>query len=128
MLDNDVKKFLEKLAETSDATGASQLKQRVVGTTKRHSAEGTGIGAALGLAAGHLSAPKEKALLAAASRLGGLGFGAYAGHKIGDKGSSQVTTTTEGTVKKQTKEKGESATAKIPSITDESVLKLLKNK
>jgi hypothetical protein len=128
MLDNDTKKFLEKIAETSDATGASQLKQRTVGTRKQYQAEGTALGGLLGLSLGHMHAPKEHAALAAVARFGGLGLGSIIGREIGAHGSTQSTSTTEGVIKKQTKEKGENAAAKIPSLSDATVLKLLDHK
>lgn len=124
MLDKKTSNFLEKLA-TQDATGMSQYKKRDVKSTKKHPATGAGVGATLGLTAGHLSAPKGK--WGAMARLLGAAGGAYAGKKVGDLGTKTRTQTTEGVVKKQQKTKEVGAKPEVPRLTDNNVLKLLKS-
>ena len=127
MLNDKTNKFLEKIANqnSTDATGMSQYKQRIVEQKRRYPAMGAGVGGALGLATGHLV--KQKGKWGLISKLVGLGAGTRIGKGIGELGTITKTKTREGVVKKQQKHKAPGAKAKVPELNDAKVLKLLRS-
>jgi len=120
VLDKKTNELLDKIAQ-QDATGMSQYKQRKVESERGHSGEGTGLGALIGAGAGALS-PKYKSLAAMA----GGALGALAGRELGKRTKTRSRTTTlEGVIKKQQKNKAPTATPYVPRIEDSKVLRLL---